>query len=256
MTDRPRIIRNNRTLTTSYQQLKKNDIICGRIRLSPGEEHVLTDLLQRGVHLIPSATAQLASRSKTFQARIFIDFMVPGTLPIYDSHALLAATSSYRRQQHGRVVLKHDRKNGGLGVHLFNDIEEIYNYASIGSGHFPFIIQPYQSNSRDIRVILLDGYVEAYERVNPYNFRKNLHCGGDSTTYPLSELQLEFCHKVMRRGDFAYAHLDLLLTDTGNCYLTEINLRGGLKGSRMSGKEYLRKIDMIHERLIGQHNVW
>ncbi len=252
MRDLPRVIRNNSTLTTSYQQLKKHDTICGRIRLAPGEEHVLTDLLERGVRLIPSATAQLASRSKTFQARIFIDFMVPGTLPIYDNHALLAATSFYRRHQYRQVILKLDRKNAGIGVHIFNQIEEIYNYAGIGSCPFPFVIQPYQSNSRDIRVIILDEYVEAYERVNPYNFRKNLHCGGDSKTYPLTEMQLEFCRKSMQRGDFAYAHLDLMLTDTGNCYLTEINLRGGLKGSRMSGKEYQKKIESIHERLIGQ----
>ena len=179
--------------------------------------------------------------------------MIPGTLPIYDNHALLAATSFYHQHQYSPVILKLDRKNGGLGVHIFNEIEEIYNYAGIGSYPFPFVIQPYQRNSRDIRVIILDDYVEAYERVNPYNFRQNLHCGGVSRTYSLSELQLEFCKKSMRRGEFPYAHLDLMLTDTGNCYLTEINLRGGLKGSRMSGKEYQEKIEIIHERLIEQH---
>ena len=252
MRDLPLVIRNNSTLTTSYQQLKKHDTICGRIRLAPGEEHVLLDLLERGVRLIPSATAQLASRSKTFQAKIFVDFMVPGTLPIYDHHALLAATSLYHQHRYGPVILKRDRKNGGLGVHIFNQIEEIYNYAGIGSCPFPFVIQPYQSKVRDIRVIILDEYVEAYERVNPYNFRKNLHCGGESRSYPLSELQLEFCKKSMRRGDFAYAHLDLMLTDAGTCYLMEINLRGGLKGSRMSGTEYQKKIKTIHERLLTQ----
>lgn len=252
MRDLPLVIRNNSTLLTSYQQLKEHDTICGRIRLAPGEEHVLIDLLQRGIRLIPSATAQLASRSKTFQARIFIDFMVPGTLPIYNHHGLLAATSFYRQHQYGQVILKRDRKNGGLGVHIFNHIEEVYNSVGMDSCPLPFVIQPYQRKFRDIRVIILDEYVEAYERVNPYNFRKNLHCGGDSRPYTLSELQLEFCRKSMRRGDFAYAHLDLMLTDTGNCYLMEINLRGGLKGSRMSGKEYQEKIEIIHERLIGQ----
>jgi hypothetical protein len=30
----------------------------------------------------------------------------------------------------------------------------------------------------------------------------------------------------------------------------EINLRGGLRGSRISGREYLNKIEMIHEKLL------
>ena len=84
--------------------------------MKPGEEHLLTDLLERGVHLIPSASSQLASRSKTFQARIFSEFMLPGTLPIYDTHALLSASSLYRQQQYSRVILKCDRKNAGLGA--------------------------------------------------------------------------------------------------------------------------------------------
>ncbi len=119
------------TLYSSYQQLKKNDIVCGRIRMKPGEEHLLTDLLERGIRLIPSATSQLASRSKTFQARIFSEFMLPGTLAIYDTHALLGASSLYRQQQYTKVILKCDRKNAGLGVHTFNDIEELYNQCEL-----------------------------------------------------------------------------------------------------------------------------
>jgi glutathione synthase/RimK-type ligase-like ATP-grasp enzyme len=246
----PTVIRDNQTLFTCYQQLNKDDTICGRIRLKPGEEHLLTDLLERGIRLIPSATSQLASRSKTFQARIFSEFMLPGTLPIYDPHALLSASSVYRQQQYTQVILKCDRKNAGLGIHIFKDIEELYNHASSGSFSFPFVIQPYQSHSRDIRVIILGDYLEAYERINPYNFRNNLHCGGDSTPYVLPNQQLEFCRKVMQRGDFPYAHLDLMLTPDGDCRLIEINLRGGLKGAKISGKEYQGKLDMIHEKLL------
>jgi ribosomal protein S6--L-glutamate ligase len=250
LTDPLKIVRDNQTLSTCYQQLKTNDIICGRIRMMPGEEQLLTDLLERGIRLIPSATSQLASRSKTFQARIFSEFMLPGTLPIYDSHGLLGASSLYRQRQYTRVILKCDRKNGGLGVHTFNDIEELYNHAGIGSCAFPFVIQPYQSNSRDIRVIILGDYVEAYERVNPYNFRKNLHCGGNATPYALPDQQLNFCRKVMARGHFPYAHLDLMLTPDGACRLMEINLRGGLKGAKISGVDYRGRLGVIHEGLL------
>jgi ribosomal protein S6--L-glutamate ligase len=220
--------------------------------MKQGEEHLLTDLLERGIRLIPSATSQLASRSKTFQTRIFSKFMLPGTLVIYDTHTLLNASSVYRQQQHTKVILKCDRKNAGLGVHTFNDIEEVYNLASFGAVSFPFVLQPYQNKSRDIRVIILGDYLEAYERINPYNFRNNLHCGGESKPYALSEQQLEFCKKIMQRGDFPYAHLDLLLTPDDDCRLLEINLRGGLKGAQISGKKYQDKLDMIHEVLLKQ----
>ena len=248
MKDPPTIIRDNQTLYTSYHQLKRDDIICGRIRLKPGEEHLLIDMLERGIRLIPSATSQLASRSKSFQARIFSEFMLPGTLPIYDTHALLSASSLYHQQQYTKVILKCDRKNAGLGVHSFKDIEDLYNHASLGIFSFPFVIQPYQNYCRDVRVIILDNYIEAYERVNPHNFRKNLHCGGNAAPYTLSEQQLEFCLKVMQRGDFPYAHLDLMLTREGDCFLTEINLRGGLKGAKISAQEYQDKLELLHEK--------
>jgi ribosomal protein S6--L-glutamate ligase len=246
----PTVIRDNQTLFASYQALTKNDIICGRIRLKPGEEHLLSDLLSRGIRCIPSAISQLASRSKTFQARIFSDFMLPGTLPIYDSHALLSASSHYQQQKYAKIVLKCDRKNGGRGIHIFNDIEDLYNHVTLGPSVFPFVIQPYQSKSRDIRVIILDDHLEAYERSNPYNFRNNLHCGGKSTPYSLPDKQVQFCRKVMQRGAFPYAHLDLMLTQDGAHHLMEINLRGGLKGARISGKTYQEKVKVLHEKLL------
>lgn len=178
--------------------------------------------------------------------------MLPGTLPIYDTHSLLRASSLYQQQQFTRVILKCDRKNAGLGVHLFSSIEDLYNQASGGTFSFPFVIQPFQCNSRDIRVIILGNHLEAYERLNPYNFRKNLHCGGESTPFPLSDQLLTFCTQVMRRGKFPYAHLDLMLTGAGECRLTEINLRGGLKGAKIKGKEYQLKLEEIHERLLAQ----
>lgn len=244
------IIRDNQTLFSRYNKLRKNDIVCTRVRLKLGEELLLTDLSERGVKLIPSATAQLASRSKCYQARVFSDYMLPGTLPIYDSHALLKATSYYRQQQHTRLVLKYDRKNAGLGVFIFNDIEELYNQVSGGSYSFPFVVQPFQEQSRDIRVIFLGEYIEAYERINPHNFRKNLHCGGTSTPYALPEGQLLFCRQVMQRGRFDYAHIDLIIGPEGDHHLMEINLRGGLRGAKICSKSYKDKLDSLHEALL------
>lgn len=215
-----------------------------------GEESVLCDLLERGIHLIPSATAQLLSRSKVLQAKILQDFMLPGTTPIYNSHALLQACTIYRQHNYNQVVLKCDRKNAGLGIHIFSNIEELYNHATTKGFEFPFVIQPFIKENMDIRVIILGDHKEAYERTNSHNFRKNLHCGGKSSRYQLTDEQLRFCINVMNRGKFDYGHLDLMLTDQGHCYLTEINLRGGLKGAQISGRDYKKKQEEIHERLL------
>ncbi len=246
----PDTIRDNTTLFRYYNQLSTSTIVCTRIRLKVGEEHLLTDLAERGIPLIPSATAQLASRSKVFQTRLFSDYMLPGTFAIYDSQTLLNTISLYQKQEVSRVVLKRERKNGGLGVHLFSDIEDIYNQVTGGAFTLPFVIQPFQPDSRDIRVIILDDYLEAYERKNDYNFRKNLHCGGQSIPVTLDRKQVSFCREIMIRGRFSYAHIDLLLTRSNEYWLTEINLRGGLKGAQISGEVYRKKIESIHEHLL------
>lgn len=250
MTDPPETIRDNDTLFRYYNQLTSSTIVCTRIRMRVGEEHLLTDLAERGIKLIPSATSQLASRSKVFQTRLFSDYMLPGTCAIYNTHALLDAIFLYQKQKITRVVLKRERKNGGLGVHLFSHIEDIYNQVTGGTFALPFVIQPFQPNCRDIRVVVLDDYVEAYERINNYNFRKNLHCGGESVPFTLDRKQVCLCRDIMTRGRFSYAHIDLLLTEEKKYWLTEINLRGGLKGAVISREEYLEKIEHIHEKTL------
>jgi ribosomal protein S6--L-glutamate ligase len=246
--DQPTIIRDNHAFSLSYQQLEKNDIILGRLRLKPGEEHLLTDLLARGIRLIPSANSQLASRSKVFQARIFSDFLPPDTLAIYDAQTLLEVSSLYQKQGYQRVVLKHDRKHAGIGVHIFANIEDLFNQVSVTAYPFPFIIQPFQTECKDIRVIIIDDYNEAYERSNPFNFRQNLHCGGKATPHMLTDREMAFCLDVMNRGEFPYAHLDILLTPDNEIHLMEINLRGGLRGAKISGPEYQNRIALANER--------
>lgn len=250
MKGRPTIVRDNQSFFASYHQLEKHDIVVGRLRLKPGEEHLLIDLLARGIHLIPAATAQLASRSKVFQARIFGDFMPADTLAIYDAQTLLQVSSLYQQRGYRKVVLKLDRKNAGLGVHIFDSIEDLYNQVSGTNYPFPFVVQPFQEQCRDIRAIVLGDYCEAYERKNSFNFRQNLHCGGDATPCPLSGRQMTFCREVMDRGGFPYAHLDLMITPEGGCRLVEINLRGGLRGAVLPGPEYQRRVEAIHQELL------
>ncbi len=249
MKRKPVVIKNNQSLFSTFHSLEAGDIICCRIRLKPGEEHLLLNLSERGIKAIPSLTAQLCSRSKAFQTRIFSWAMLPGSTVIYTTHDLLGAISHYGNCGIGRVVLKQEGKNGGLGVFFFNSIEDIYTQAAINLHSFPFVIQPFITSYQDLRVIIIGDYVEVYERVSSGSFRHNLHCGGSVRPAELSSLQLDLCRKIMKQGAFPYAHLDLMVKDDGTTCLTEINLRGGLRGAAIDSSAYRLKIDEIHESL-------
>jgi ribosomal protein S6--L-glutamate ligase len=54
----------------------------------------------------------------------------------------------------------------------------------------------------------------------------------------------------MHRGHFPYGHLDIIVTKNGNSYLGEINLRGGIKGAKISSEEYQEKVKTIHQLLL------
>ncbi|MDH3392312.1 MAG: hypothetical protein OEL85_11025, partial [Desulfobulbaceae bacterium] len=169
------VVRDNSTLRTQYNSLRPGDIVVGRLRLRESEEPLLLDLCERGILLIPSGLSQLASRSKTLQAVLFAPFMLPLTRAIHSQHDLIAAISAYQKNGVTAVVTKLDRKNAGVGVHLWQSIEDVFSHASLGNIPFPFVLQPFAPDSRDIRVIFLDDYIEAYWRHNPHNFRNNLH---------------------------------------------------------------------------------
>ncbi|ADH87082.1 ATP-grasp domain-containing protein [Desulfurivibrio alkaliphilus] len=244
MTSHPRLIRDNETLRREYHRLTAGDRVVTRVRLAPGEEYLLWDLTQRGVLLFPPAQAQALSRSKVMQAAVFAPFMLPHTLAIHDLHTLHRAVTQYHAAGIGRVVTKLDRANAGMGVLLWNSVEEVLNQATLGVLQPPFVLQPFAPEGRDIRVIILGEYQEAYLRHNTSGFRHNLHCGGHSEPWTLTAEQLALCRQVMERGRFPYAHLDLFLLPE-RVYLGEINLRGGLRGAQISPEEYRRRLEQI-----------
>jgi len=206
-------------------------------------------LVERGVTLVPSALSQALSRSKVLQAAVLGPWMPPSTHAVYDIHQLLEILSAGGPLTAGAVITKADRGNAGLGVHYWNSLEDIYTQAGLGSMPFPFVVQPFFQGARDVRIIVIGDYVEAYERRNRNSFRNNLHCGGESLPYRLDEKERGVCRAVMERGRFPYAHIDLLLTAEGEAYLMEINLRGGIRGARITPEEYRRRIDERHRRL-------
>ena len=245
-----RIISDNQTLFADYHSLKAGDIVVGRVRLRVGEESLLLDLVSRGIHLVPSALSQLCSRSKTLQARLLAEFMGPATAVAYDQHDMLRLVSTFAEAT--PVICKLDRANGGIGILRFSSIEEVYTQAVLGNLRFPFVVQPYYPDCRDVRVVVLGDKVEAYERHNPNNFRHNLHFGGISRPWKLSERQMEICRRIMARADFPYAHIDLLISPAGKVWLTEINLRGGLQGAVLTQQDYLLQVEKVHQQLVAE----
>ena len=244
------VIRDNVTLRTQYNSLQEGDVVLGRLRLRQSEEHLLVDLAARGIHLIPSGLSQLAGRSKTFQAAVFSRFMLPHTLCIHTQHDLIEAVPEFQKNGIGAVVTKQELENAGMGVHLWQSIEEVFSHTSLGNLPLPFVLQPFEPKARDIRVIILGDYIEAYWRHNPYNFRNNLHLGGRSEPCSLNSEQAKLCRQVMARGQFPYGHLDILINEEGKSFLGEINLRGGIQGAKITPAEYRERVEAIHERLL------
>ncbi len=245
-----RIITDSQTVFRHFQQLEPGDLICCRLRIRPGEEHLLLDLAERGITGIPSFRSQLCSRSKAFQTRLFSWAMIPGSTVIYTIHDLIETVDTYGQAGIDRVVLKLEGKNGGLGVLLFSSIEEIYNQTVLGTIPYPFVVQPFLDGARDLRVIIIDDYQEAYVRSDAHGFRQNLHCGAMAAPCSLTDDQTSLCRRIMAQGGFPYAHLDLLQRDAATTYFSEINLRGGLRGARIVSDDYRRRIEAVHHRFI------
>jgi hypothetical protein len=153
------VIRDNSTLQAQYNSLQAGDIFVGRLCLKPSEESLLLDLTERGVHLIPSGLSQLTSRSKTLQATLFAPFMLPQTRPIHGLHDLINTISDYQKNSISKMVTKHDRRNAGMGIHLWDSVEDVFTQASFNNIPFPFVIQPFMPDCKDIRVIFLDDYL-------------------------------------------------------------------------------------------------
>jgi len=247
-----RVLRDNRSFRAYYNELTDKDIVIGLLNIKPTEEYLFTDLAARNIQVFPSVLAQQLSRSKCLQAAVLNEWMVPATFVARDRHDMIRNIQEYGRLGINGVVTKQNRFNCGLGIHLWNSIEEAYNQACFGNLQYPFVVQPLLEDVTDVRVIWFNDYVEAYWRKNPNTFRNNLYFGGECGTFHLNGFQKEMCVDIMNRGQFPYAHIDLMITPEGKTYLAEINLRGGLKGAKITTQEYQKLITTEEERFISR----
>ncbi|NVL90423.1 MAG: hypothetical protein HWN69_05425 [Desulfobacterales bacterium] len=247
----PTIIRTNRELKERYDDLKTGDCFMGLLRFKNLRHRVLIDLLERGLRFFPSALSQTLGRSKVAQAIALRQWMVPHTLIIARRVDLMHAINAYNQRGISTVVTKEDHLQCGFGIHRWESIESLYNHASSNNALYPFVLQPFLEAYTDVRVIMAGEYCEAYARENRNNFRMNLTAGGTSRPYTLSNDQLALCHSVIKRGKFPYAHIDLLITEDGHNYLSEIALNGGMKGSRIKREELDALKKDILEKMAG-----
>ncbi|MBM4274394.1 MAG: hypothetical protein FJ134_08045 [Deltaproteobacteria bacterium] len=243
----PLIISTITEFRRQYRNLGPGDLVLGRLALRGGEEIKLFDLAERGVKFFPSALAQLLSRSKAAQAEVLGEFMVPGGFVAYTLPDLADRVTEFQARNLGQVVTKRDRANLGLGVSLWPSLEALYSLAGLQNLPYPVVVQPFVAQARDLRVVILGDYAEAYERVNPHSFRKNLFQGGESRPADLAPEALNFCRRVMARGKFPYAVLDLLMSRDGEVYLSEVNLQGGLRGAQLTQEEFRRRVAALEE---------
>jgi glutathione synthase/RimK-type ligase-like ATP-grasp enzyme len=244
------IIRSARELKKQYQDLRSGDTFLGILTYKHIKESILIDLLERGISCFPSPLSQVLNHSKATQAVILKKWMRPHTYAINRRADLIDAINTYSRLGITAIVTKEDHRHCGHGVRRWDTMEILYNFLAFSDSSYPFVLQPFLENFTDVRVIIAGDYAEAYVRHNPNNFRMNISMGGENYPHEMSAELLKFCRRVMERGKFPYAHMDIQVMDDGAFYLSEIALNGGTKGAKIRQKELNQKKKELLERLV------
>jgi len=245
-------IRGYRQLAERFHRLQPGDVFLGRIPPGPLQAAMLLDLARRGIGCIPSGLCQLVNASKASQALVLNPWMLPLTRAVRRRTDLVEAVAIYSQNQVGPVVTKEDRLHCGHGVRRWSHVEDLYSAVAFDNSCYPFVLQPLLRDFTDLRVIVVDDYMEAYRREHPGCLRKNLAAGGSSSPFDPDPQTIEFCRTVMDRAEFPFAHLDLHLPAEGGCYLSEISLNGGLKGARIDRRQLDERKNAVLERLARQ----
>ena len=244
------IVRGSRELMGAFHELRPGDIFIGRVAAKHLNQSILIDLLERGVHCIPSPLSQNLNASKTAQALVLKNLMLPHTCPVNRRIDLINAMNRYNENGlTGPVVSKEDHLHCGHGVRLWDTIETLYSFMALSESSYPFVLQPFLEDFTDVRVIIVGDYVEAYVRYNPNNFRMNISSGGKMYPFTLDDDKEKFCRKAMERGKFPFAHIDLHIIGNGKCYLSEITLNGGIKGAKINRKTLDQKKQDVLESM-------
>jgi len=243
------VITGSRELKARYEELRPGDVFIGILSFKHLDKAVLFDLQARGIRCIPSPLAQVLNASKCAQAFVLRKWMLPLTRVVARRVDLIEAVGVYNRRGVGPVVTKQDRLHCGHGIRRWDHVEAVYSCLGLSEASYPMVLQPYVEDFTDVRVIIVGDYLEAYGRHNPFNFRANLSTGGQRRDCRLTDAQQSFCREAMARGQFPYAHLDLMGLDDGSCYLSEIALSGGTRGAAIGRRELDERKKAVLESL-------
>ena len=243
------IIRGNKELKAVYHDLCPGDVFIGMLANKYLKSSLLIDLPERGIICLPSPLSQNLNHSKVAQALILNPWMLTHTTVITRRLDLMDTINQYNRHGITAVVTKEDRLHCGHGVRRWENIETLYSVMALSETSYPFVVQPLLKNFKDVRIIIVGDFVEAYVRHNPDNFRMNISSGAKHSPYHPKPAQIKFCHAVMERGRFPYAHIDLHILESGEFYLSEISLDGGTKGAIISAEELSQKKKDLLENL-------
>ena len=143
-------------------------------------------------------------------------------------------------------VVKPDSGLGGMGVELIHNREELDAYFETVQYGQAYVAQEYiaTSKGRDIRVVMLDGkYYYSMERraTDPNEFRSNVHVGGVTEVYELTDEEKAFCERVASVINLPIMGLDLMIGD-GEFVLAEVNGFPGIPVEDMK-KVYAKVVD-------------
>ena len=243
------IVKTNRELKKLYHKLGPGDIFIGTITSKHMKQSMLIDLIERGIHCFPSPLSQILNGSKTAQVLALQKWMLPHTFAITRRVDLVDVINQYDQYGIGPVVTKEDKMHCGHGVRKWDTTESLYSVMALSKSSYPFVVQPFLENFTDVRVIIVGDCIKAYMRHNPYNFRMNISSGGKSYPFNLDSNKKKLCRDIMERGKFPYAHIDFQITESEKCYLSEIALNGGIKGTDVSRRELDQKKEELLECL-------
>ena len=130
------------------------------------------------------------------------------------------------------LIMKPDDGFGGIGVELIKTEEELEKtMEKLAGSQSRMLIQKYVASSkgRDVRVLTI-GFEAVFaaqrKASDPNEFRSNLHVGGTTEEYPLTEEMKELCHKVSKAIGLRMAGIDLLFGENG-FVVGEVNSSAG-----------------------------
>ena len=130
------------------------------------------------------------------------------------------------------MIIKPDDGFGGEGVELIQTEEELKSALSrIKESDARFLVQKYVASSkgRDVRVLTI-GFEAVFaaqrKASDPNEFRSNLHMGGTSEEYPLTDEMKDICGRASKAIGLRMAGIDLLFGENG-FVIGEVNSSAG-----------------------------